>query len=164
MEAKSPRGEVPASTGRLSKRKPSPSDSLQASRKILHGQPRGLAIVEAAKSGRSTSQIPNMREECPWDTFKKFYDCDLAGTVAVSVRRSSPTHIRVIRQFPSKDADEILQKFRCIHHENLIHAFECFRTADAFYAEVEHFPLTLEHIVACKAFPDQRQLCRGGKR
>jgi len=43
-------------------------------------------------------------------------------------------------------------------HENVMRAFQCFCTTDAFYIEVEHFPLTLEHVIACQAFPTEQEL------
>jgi len=54
-------------------------------RKILSGSPRGLA----------TTANPGLvvQEESPWDTFRKVYDCDLAGTVTVTVRRSTPVRV-----------------------------------------------------------------------
>ncbi|PGG96173.1 hypothetical protein AJ79_09705 [Helicocarpus griseus UAMH5409] len=149
---------ISASTGHLGKRKASLSPSLQDGRKSLRGEPRDLALVDTSKFGKNSMQSPIVRDESPWDTFRKVYECDLAGTVAVVVRRTAPTRIHAIRQFASQDAVEMLEILHFVHHENIIHGIQYFRTEGAFYAEVEHFPLTLENIVACRMYPDERQL------
>ncbi|QKX63178.1 uncharacterized protein TRUGW13939_10347 [Talaromyces rugulosus] len=101
---------------------------------------------------------PNLQHEAPWKTFEKVYECDLAGTVVVAVRRAQPVHVHAIRAFASRDADELYYKFRHLQHENVMRAMHCFTTKDAFYAEFEHFPLSLEQVIACKYFPDEQQL------
>ncbi|KAL2812034.1 hypothetical protein BJX76DRAFT_351237 [Aspergillus varians] len=152
---KSKRSEVTPSTARLAKRN-APLSPAEPSRKITRGQPRALALPKISESGNSSD--PVVRDESPWDTFEKFYECDLAGTVAVCVRRSGHRAVWAVRQYPSKDADRILEILRCACHKNLVSVVECFRTSDALYTIGKHYPLTLDHLVACKAFPDQKQL------
>jgi hypothetical protein len=117
-----------------------------------------LALPEINRSGNGSDSDLVIREELPWDTFKKYYECDLAGTVAVCVRRSGRRGIWAVRQYPCKDADSILGIFRSTSHKNVLSAWECFRTSDALYILSKFHPLTLDHVVACKAFPDQQQL------
>ncbi|OJD11084.1 hypothetical protein AJ78_08069 [Emergomyces pasteurianus Ep9510] len=147
-----------ASASRLAKRKSPPPPSLRGNRKIIAGKARNIALVEASRSGISRGRSLITRNESPWDTFKKICDCDLAGDVAVIVHRTNPTRLRAIRQFTSKDAHGILEKFHDINHENVIKPLQCFHMQDVVYLEVDHLPLTLEHIVACKAYPNERQL------
>jgi len=40
------------------------------------------------------------RNEPPWNTFRKYYDCDLAGPVAVCVRSSGDRGVWAVRQYP----------------------------------------------------------------
>src|ERR1700761_8654860 len=61
--------------------------STDSGRKILRGKPRELALPSIVKSGSSTTQVIVVRKESPWDTFQKLYECDLAGIVAIAVRR-----------------------------------------------------------------------------
>ncbi|THC89975.1 hypothetical protein EYZ11_010564 [Aspergillus tanneri] len=148
---------TPPSSARLAKRPAAPSPA-EPSRKIIRGQPRALALPEISESGNSVASDLVIRDEPPWDTFDKSYDCDLAGNVAVCVRRSGRRTACAIRQYPREDADRILGILRSIRHNNIVSVWQCFRTADALYTLGKFHPLTLGHIVACKAFPNLRQL------
>ncbi|KAF7164508.1 hypothetical protein CNMCM6106_001026 [Aspergillus hiratsukae] len=150
------RGAIP-SNGRLVKRTAAPS-SVGPGGKTIQGLPRALALPEISESGNSAGSDLVIRQEPPWDTFEKYYECDLAGTVAVCVRRSVRRAVWAIRQYPSKDANRILDILRSTHHKNVIAVWECFRTSDALYTLSKFHPLTLDHVVACKAFPNQQQL------
>lgn len=163
---------VPSPPELKSKRSPPPSGRLakrpgakragapllaDPGRKIIRGTTRPLALRETNGSGDNTDLV--IREESPWDTFEKYYECDLAGTVAVCVRRSAGrAAVWAIRQYPCSDADRILEILRTISHRNAVSVCECFRTSDALYTLSKFHPLTLDHVVACKAFPDQYQL------
>lgn len=150
------RGAIP-SNGRLVKKTAAPS-SIEPGGKTIQGFPRALALPEISEAGNSAGSDLVIRQEPPWDTFEKCYECDLAGTVAVCVRRSGRRAVWAIRQYPSKDANRILDILRSMHHKNVIAVWECFRTSDALYTLSKFHPLTLDHVVACKAFPNQQQL------
>lgn len=162
---------VPSPPDLKSKRSPPPSGRLakrpgakragapllaDPGRKIIRGTKRPLALRETNGSENNADLV--IREESPWDTFEKCYECDLAGTVAVCVRRSGRRAVWAIRQYPCSDADRILEILRTTRHRNVDAVCECFRTSDALYSLSKFHPLTLDHIVACKAFPDQHQL------
>jgi serine/threonine protein kinase len=98
------------------------------------------------------------RIESPWDTFRKYYDCDLAGPVAVCVRSSGDRGVWAARQYPIEDADKVLRNLRSMRHRNLASIRECFRTPEILYTLGDFDPLVLDHIVACKAFPDEQEL------
>lgn len=122
--------------------------------KVIRGSPRAFALQANSRTGSDF----NLRNESPWDTYKKHYECDLAGTVIVSVRSSDGRAARAIRQFSSMDCDKILKVLRSTNHKNVASVWECFCTFDSLYTLSEFDPLSLDHIVACKAFPDQQQL------
>ncbi|RAK94831.1 uncharacterized protein BO80DRAFT_469880 [Aspergillus ibericus CBS 121593] len=152
-----PKETIPSSV-RLAKR-PTVSSPAEPSRKIIRGQPRGLALPEATRlSGNNVGSDLVIRDEPPWDTFKKFYECDLAGTVAVCVRCSGRRAVWAIRQYSRKDTDRILKTLRSTRHGNVDSVWQCFRTPDSLYTVSKFHPLTLDHVVACKAFPNQQQL------
>ncbi|KAJ5976579.1 hypothetical protein N7481_010286 [Penicillium waksmanii] len=67
-----------------------------------------------------------VRDESPWGTFRKYYDCDLAGPVAVCVRSSGDRGVWAVRQYPIEDADKILRILRSMRHENLASIRESF--------------------------------------
>lgn len=146
-----------ASSARLPKRAAA-SSLIESSRKVIRGAPRALALPDTKGSRNDSGSDLVVREEPPWDTFKKYYECDLAGTVAVCVRRSGRRGVWAIRQHQCKDADRILEFLRSTSHKNVLSAWECFRTSDALYILTRFHPLTLDHVVASKAYPDQQQL------
>ena len=154
-ELKSKGKGIAPSSARLAKRPAIPS-LAEPSGKVIRGSPRALTLPKTNGSVNSSDLI--IREESPWDTFKKYYDCDLAGTVALCVRRSGRRAVWAIRQYPRKDADRILGILPYTRHKNVISVIECFRTSDALYTLSKFHELTLDHVVACKAFPGQRQL------
>jgi hypothetical protein len=45
-----------------------------------------------------------------------------------------------------------------MRHENLASIRECFRTPELLYTLGDFNPLVLDHIIACKAFPDEQEL------
>jgi hypothetical protein len=150
------RGAIP-SNGRLIKKTAAPS-SEEPRGTTPQGFPRALALPEISESGNSAGPDLVIRQEPPWKTFEKCYECDLAGTVAVCVQRSGRRAVWAIRQYPSNDANRIMDILRRMHHKNVVEVWECFRDSDAFYTLSNFNPLTLDHIVACKAFPNQQQL------
>lgn len=154
-EHKSRRREEPHSS-RLVKRNTSPPPS-ERSRKAIHG-PRALALPGIIQGGNTVGSDLIVRKESPWDTFEKIFECDLAGTVAVCTRRSGRRAVWAVRQYPSKHADRMMEIIRSIRHKNVLSVMECFHTSNSLYTLGKHQPLTLDHIVACKAFPDQKQL------
>jgi hypothetical protein len=134
---------------------PSTSEQVQ---KVNRDTPMKISLQQDDRLGNIISTDLVVRDESPWVTFEHHYDCDLAGTVAVCVRSSGSRAVRAIRKYPSKDADKILEILRSTCHKNVASTLECFRTPDALYAISDFDPLTLDHIVACNAFPGQLQL------
>lgn len=122
--------------------------------RVISGSPRPLALQANSHTG-SDSKI---RNESPWDTYKGYYECDLAGIVTVCVRASDGRAARAIRRFSGTDSDRIMRVYPATSHKNVASIWNCFCTSDALYTLGEFDPLSLDHIVACKAFPDQQQL------
>jgi hypothetical protein len=134
------------------------SSPSEPSGKVIRGSPRNLALQGAGRLENSIGSDGFVRDESPWDTFKLYYECDLAGNVAVCIRSSDSRAARAIRQYPGEDADRILGILRSISHRNVVSVWECFRTSDSLYTLSKFDPITLDHIVACKAFPNQLEL------
>lgn len=87
-EPKSELAEGPNPTTRLAKRNTSPSPA-EPSRKIIHGQPRSLALLKISKGENTTGSDLIEQKESQWDIFKKIFKYDLAGMVSICVRHSS---------------------------------------------------------------------------
>ncbi|KAJ5185557.1 hypothetical protein N7491_006575, partial [Penicillium cf. griseofulvum] len=135
---------------RLNKRTATPSPSEPTSKVIL-GSSRDIAL-------QGTSRLENSIGSDGFDTFKLYYECDLASTVAICVPCSGSRAARAIRRYPSKDADRILEILRSTSYKNVVFVLECFRTSDSLYTLSKFDPLTLDHVVACKAFLGQVEL------
>ncbi|KAF9883531.1 hypothetical protein FE257_003364 [Aspergillus nanangensis] len=114
------REEVASSRGRLSKRGPS-SSLAEPGRKVIRGPPRALALPKINEAGNTTAESELVvRDEAPWETFQKSYECDVAGTVAVCTRQSGRGGPWAIRQYSKKDANGLLRALHCIHHAKFI--------------------------------------------
>ncbi|EDN08844.1 hypothetical protein I7I51_00501 [Histoplasma capsulatum] len=146
----------PAPTQPPNKRKGSPFQ--EPPRKLLKGKPRGLSLPVIVSSGDRAQQALVVRNESPWDTFSRVYECELAGPVAVVERIVRPSTVLAVREFSKEAIDETLDRFKCIRHDNIILAQECFLTADLLYVVFEHQPVSLDHLVACRKWPNEIQL------
>jgi serine/threonine protein kinase len=99
-----------------------------------------------------------IKDESPWDTYVKEFDCDLAGDVAIVVHCTCPSKAFALRTFPREVADRTLRRFDQLQHENVMFVNEWFRVGDAMYALSEDLPLTLEHLVVCDKYLSEIQL------
>ncbi|OJD23046.1 serine/threonine protein kinase [Blastomyces percursus] len=130
----------------------------EPSRKLLKGKPRDLSLPAIVSSGDRAQQALVVRNESPWDTFSRVYECELAGPVSVVERLVRPSTVLAVREFPKEVIDETLDRFKRIRHDNIILALECFRTADLLHVVFEHQPVSLDHLVACRKWPNETQL------
>lgn len=134
------------------------SPSLEHTRKIVKGQPRALELPQVVGSGHSIVQPVIVRNGSPWYTFETFFTCDLAGTVFMAQHRHHPSKVIAIRAAPTGNADKLLKMFKDIKHDNIISATECYQDEEKKFFLVDDLPLTLEHLVASDAYPNETQL------
>ena len=126
--------------------------------KVIARKPRDLVLSAVSKGKTKGVYGAAVRNESPWDTFRKVYECDLGGVVEVVSRRSGPRGVYSLRQLPGKDPQDILEWVGSIRHPNVASALEYFYAGGTAYAIGEFYPLTLGHIVASKAFPNESQI------
>ncbi|PGG98897.1 hypothetical protein GX51_06544 [Blastomyces parvus] len=136
-----------------SKRKAPPAQERTG--KLMKGTQRSLGLPQIVESGVQSLIV---RNESPWDTFLKVFNCKLAGTVTIAVHRTRPSRVVAIREYPMEDAERMLQRFRQVQHQNIISARECYSDKEAMYALVDDLPLTLVQLVGCRAYPSESQL------
>lgn len=134
------------------------SPSLERTRKIVKGQPRELELPRIVESGHSIVEPVIVRNQSPWDTFEIFFTCDLAGTVFMAQHRHQPSKVIAIRAASTGSADKMLKIFKQIKHDNIISATDCYQDKENKYFLVDDLPLTLEHLVASDAYPNETQL------
>ncbi|BDD61486.1 hypothetical protein MPDQ_004948 [Monascus purpureus] len=137
------------------KRKASPTP--EPARKVVRGGPRDFGLAQILES-TDIAQPLVTRHESPCDTFREVFCCDLAGPVSMVVYRSRPSRVMAIRTFTQNRTDQMLEIFRNIQHENILSAIECYKDGETVYFRFDDFPVTLEHLVACDAYPTETQL------
>lgn len=111
-----------------------------------------MALTSIGKSRSEGGNGLIVRNKSPWETFKKVYKCDLAGTVEVVARRSGPRVVHILRQFPATSLYKILNIIRLLRYKNVSSALEYFCFENILYAIGDFYPLTLGYIVVYKAF------------
>ena len=99
-----------------------------------------------------------VKTESPWKTYRKVFTCDLAGSVTIVVHRSHLSDIYGLRKYSEQDGENMIDKFNQIQHVNIISAKECFQTQGLTYFLYEDQPVTLEHLIACDAYPSEIEL------
>ena len=72
--------------------------------------------------------------------------------------RRHPSEIIAIRAASTGNADKMLKMFKQIRHDNIISASECYQDQEEKYFLVDDLLLTLEHLVASDAYPNEAQL------
>ncbi|KAL6228773.1 hypothetical protein BDW75DRAFT_131676 [Aspergillus navahoensis] len=119
--------EAAQSSGRLAKEAhlhPSQDPVVRSS--VAH---RELYVSKVDEVGEAARSYLVVRNKAPWDTFKKFYDCDPAGSVTVCTRQPGCRGACAIRQYPEKmQADRTLRILRSIRHAKVTSVLECSRT------------------------------------
>jgi hypothetical protein len=53
------------------------------------------------------------------------------------------------------NGDDLLKKYKCLYHTNIISASEYFKNDGLFYFIVEDLLVTLEHLIASDAYPSE---------
>ncbi|KAJ5178972.1 hypothetical protein N7492_002182 [Penicillium capsulatum] len=137
-----------------SKRKASPRNDHV--RKVLGGGPKGFGLTQVCES---TSRRLIVREESPWDTYRRKLRCDLAGEVIIAARCYRPSQIVAIREYTNEDVTKMRRLYEILDHDNVLTARECFLNEGCMYALVNDLPLTLEQLVGCRSlYPTEAEL------
>ncbi|KAJ5346215.1 hypothetical protein N7452_004219 [Penicillium brevicompactum] len=135
------------------KRKPfPPSEHI---RKGVSGGPKRFVLPQVCEEGTSHGLI--VREESPWDTYRRTLRCNLAGEVFIAARRSRPSEIIAIRKYT--DVAKMRRLYDMLDHDNVLTARECFVNDGCMYALVNDLQLTLEQLVGCRSlYPTEVEL------
>ena len=98
---------------------------------------------------------PSVQNCDPWDIYKVIFICDLAGQVTISENRHHSSKVVAIQTAVNVNGEDLLEKYSCLHHINIISASECFKNDRLFHFVVDDLPVTLEHLVASDAYPTE---------
>lgn len=150
--------DVPTQLSRSSnskKREASPqSDNA---RKIVSGGTKSFGLPQVCEEGASRRLI--VREESPWDTYRRTLRCTLAGDVFIAARRSRSSQAVAIREYTKGDVAKMRRLYDILDHDNVLTARECFVNEGCMYALVNDLPLTLEQLVGCRSlYPTETEL------
>ncbi|KAJ6027956.1 hypothetical protein N7540_003532 [Penicillium herquei] len=150
--------DVPAQLNRsLNSKKREVSPQSKNTRKIVSGGPRNFGLPQVCEEGPSRRLI--VREESPWDTFRRTLKCTLAGNVFIAARRSGPSAVVAIRNYIEGDVAKMRRMYEILDHDNVLTARECFVHEGSIYVLVNDLPLTLEQLVGCRAlYPTETEL------
>ncbi|OJD10500.1 hypothetical protein AJ78_08507 [Emergomyces pasteurianus Ep9510] len=124
----------------------------------MRGPIKDLALGEASTSGKSLQDTFIVRHESPWETFLKVYACELAGPFDVAIPRVRPRRLVAIRTFRGPDADRTLLRFKELYHPNILCSRECFLHDGSVFVLHDDVPISLDHLVACEAYPNEIEL------
>ncbi|OQE16627.1 hypothetical protein PENSTE_c023G02063 [Penicillium steckii] len=118
--------------------------------------PRHLTLPGITGSGNRFGM--KVRNESPWKTLTKIYDCDLADEVMVVVKKHKPNNVYLLQRFFEDRREEIYHRISSAQHINVAFARDFFTTTDSLFTLSDFVPLTLGHVVACRHYPDEQQL------
>jgi hypothetical protein len=143
------------SSSNSKKRKTSPRS--EHTRKVVSGGPKRFGLPQVCEEGTSRGLI--VREESPWDTYRRTLRCNLAGEVFIAARRSRPSQVVAIREYTKGDVAKMRRLYDILDHDNVLTARECFVNEGCMYALVNDLQLTLEQLVGCRSlYPTEAEL------
>jgi hypothetical protein len=127
-------------------------------KKCIQGPMKDLALRQASQSGRDLGNTFVVREESPWDTFTKVYECELAGDLEVVIHRVRPSRLFTVKTFRGKDIQNIRHLFEKLQHPNIFASQEGYLHHNSLYIIHSDISLSLDNIVACDAYLDEIEL------
>ena len=137
--------------GTNKKRKVTSADASTVRDQIKKGITRSVNFTATGKTPlKATSQSP-------WDTYTKEYELDLGGAIDVSTRKA-PSKLVHIRTFPTKAAEKPLHMFGQLRNNNIVNVLEAFITDNSLYIVLEYMHISLQQVVKCPAYLNERQL------
>ena len=131
-----------ANTDQTGKRLSHPSRCVHTP-KVITGRLKTLCLPHLGKMNDITSALL-IRRESLWDTYYPVLTYDGAGP-----RRSRPSRVVAIRQFPKEETRRLIGRFGQLEHKILLLMLECYLDGDSAFVLVDDLALTLGHIVAC---------------
>jgi hypothetical protein len=66
--------------------------------------------------------------------------------------------VQAIRRYPATGAGRLVERFKTLHHSNILSTRECYLDESFVYALVDDFPYSLEHLVTSSIFPSEPEL------
>ncbi|KAJ6118318.1 hypothetical protein N7471_013785 [Penicillium samsonianum] len=105
---------------------------------VVTGPPKSLCLPRLCGL-ENIASVLIVRQESPWDTYRKVITYEIAGKVTIATRRTRP--------------------FGRLEHTNVLSLHECYMHEDLAFFLVDDLPLTLAHVVAFPSvYPSEAEL------
>jgi hypothetical protein len=99
-----------------------------------------------------------LKNESPWNSYRKEFGCELAGDAVVVVHSKNPSRVLLLRSYPDAISSKMLQWFSQLQHPHIMSAKEAYFFKNSLYTICEDLPLTMENLIVCRAYPTEAQL------
>jgi hypothetical protein len=131
---------------------PKPSTPKQTGRRLHHGVERGHPT-----SSKSKAELIPVWKETPWESYEKRFDLELGGWITVAGKKPRRKgQVVAVRMIPNVEKD--LDRIQQLRHENFVSVHEIFAFESSFYIISERMQISLDHVVASPAYPDESEL------
>ncbi|CAG8142359.1 unnamed protein product [Penicillium salamii] len=126
--------------------------------KVITGPPKSLCLPHLCGLENIASVLV-VRQESPWDTYRKAITYEIAGKVTIATRRTRPSRMVAIRTYAKENARRLIYRFGRLEHRNVLSLRECYMHEDLTFFLVDDLPLTLAHVVAFPSvYPSETEL------
>ncbi|KAK9847395.1 hypothetical protein MYU51_019503 [Penicillium brevicompactum] len=126
--------------------------------KVITGPPKSLCLPHLCGLENIASVLV-VRQESPWDTYRKAITYEIAGKVTIATRRTRPSRMVAIRIYAKENARRLIYRFGRLEHRNVLSLRECYMHEDLTFFLVDDLPLTLAHVVAFPSvYPSETEL------
>ena len=115
------------------------------------------AEEHALQSRSSEAELIPVLKGTPWESYEEKYDLNLGGWITVAGKKPRTTgQVIAVRVIPNVEED--LYRIQQLRHENFISVYEIFAFESSFYIISERMQISLDHVVASPAYPDESEL------
>ncbi|KAJ6093637.1 hypothetical protein N7499_002968 [Penicillium canescens] len=126
--------------------------------KVVTGSRKSLCLPRLCGVGDIASVLI-VRQESPWDTYRKVITYEIAGKVTIATRRTRPSRMVAIRTYRRQNAQRLIHKFGRLEHRNVLTLHECYMHDELAFFLVDDLPLTLAHVVITPTlYPSEAEL------
>ncbi|KAI1829880.1 hypothetical protein DTO027I6_9239 [Penicillium roqueforti] len=126
--------------------------------KVITGPPKSLCLPHLCGL-ENIASVLIVRQESPWDTYRKVITYENAGKVTIATRRTRPSRMVAIRTYGKENARRLIYRFGRLENRNVLSLHECYMHEDLAFFLVDDLPLSLAHVVAFPSvYPSETEL------
>jgi hypothetical protein len=122
------------------------------------------AEEHALQSHSSEAELIPVLKGTPWESYEERYDLNLGGWITVAGKKPRRTgkkprrtgQVIAVRVIPNVEED--LYRIQQLRHENFVSVYEIFAFESSFHIISERMQISLDHVVASPAYPDESEL------